>query len=188
MRRSFAYSWSGEKAQISPDAFTPKVAGKSQTKKVGMVKYFTVFLAMLASNCLAQTTPSTVKFVNPTPAGYSQSVEIDLGTVRMITISGQVPLDKQGNTVGKGDLAKQLEQTFENIKTIVEGAGGTMGDVVKLTYFLKDISQIQLVRDVRNRFINVQNPPASTAVEVSGLFRGDILVEIEAMAIVPKKK
>ena len=153
-----------------------------------MAKYFTLFFAVIATNCLAQTSSSTVKFVNPTPAGYSQSVEIDLGTVRMITISGQVPLDKQGKTVGKGDLAKQLEQTFQNIKTIVEETGGTMGDVVKLTYFLKDISQIQLVREVRNRFINVQNPPASTAVEVSGLFREDILVEIEATAIVPKKR
>ncbi len=153
-----------------------------------MIKYFTLFLAVIATNCLAQTSSSIVKFVNPTQAGYSQSVEIDLGTVRMITISGQVPLDKQGKIVGKGDLAKQLEQTFQNIKTIVEEAGGTMGDVVKLTYFLKDISQIQVVREVRNRFINVQNPPASTAVEVSGLFREDILVEIEATAIVPRKK
>ena len=153
-----------------------------------MIKYLTLFLIVVTSNCLAQTSSSTVKFVNPTSAGYSQSVEIDLGKVRMITISGQVPLDKQGNTVGKEDLAKQLEQTFQNIKTIVEEAGGTMGDVVKLTYFLKDISQIQLVREARNRFINIQKPPASTAVEVSGLFREDILVEIEATAIVPKKK
>lgn len=153
-----------------------------------MVKYFTLLLTVLAATCLAQTSSPTVKFVNPTPAGYSQSVEIDLGTVRMITLSGQVALDKQGNTVGKGDLTRQLEQTFQNIKTLVEEAGGTMGDVVKLTYFLKDISQVQLVREVRNRFINVHNPPASTAVEVSGLFREDILVEIEAIAVVPKKK
>ena len=153
-----------------------------------MGTYFTLFLAMLASNCLAQTSSSLVKFVNPTSAGYSQSVEIDLGNVRMITLSGQVSVDKKGNTVGKDDLAKQLEQTFQNIKMIVEDAGGTMSDVVKLTYFLKDISQIQLVREVRDRFINLQKPPASTAVEVSGLFREDILVEIEAVAIVPKKK
>ncbi len=52
-----------------------------------MAKYFTLFLAMVAANCLAQKSSSTVKFVHPTPAGYSQSVEIDLGTVRMITIA-----------------------------------------------------------------------------------------------------
>jgi 2-iminobutanoate/2-iminopropanoate deaminase len=152
------------------------------------VKHLALFLVLLAGNCVAQKNASIVKFSNPSPAGYSQSVEIDLGKVKLLTISGQVPLDNQGNLVGKGNLALQLEQTFQNIKTMVENAGGTMQDVVKLSYFLKDISQIQLVREVRNRFINVQNPPASTAVEVSGLFRDDILVEIEATAVVPRKK
>jgi 2-iminobutanoate/2-iminopropanoate deaminase len=105
----------------------------------------------------------------------------------MIIISGQVALDKQGNLVGKENLAKQLEQTFLNIKSIVEEAGGTMNDVVKITNYLIDISQIQVFRDVRDKFVNVKKPPASTTVQVSRLFRDDFLVEIEAIAIISKR-
>ncbi|MCW3464547.1 RidA family protein [Chitinophaga nivalis] len=129
-----------------------------------------------------------IKFRNPSPAGYSQFVEIDLGQAVMVIFSGQVPLDQQGNLVGKGDMTLQLRQTFTNIKTAVEAAGGTMHDIVKLGYFLTDISQIQAVRKVRDAFINTQQPPASTAVEVSKLFREDVWVEIEATAVIPKQK
>ena len=159
---------------------------KSPFTPVARFAFF--FLLCLSRVGWAQTSTSLVQFKNPTPAGYSQSVEIDLGQARMLLLSGQVPLDAQGNTVGKGDLAKQLEQTFRNIQTLVEQAGGSMRDVVKLNYYLRDMSQIQVVRDVRNRFINTQSPPASTAVEVSRLFRDDVLVEIEATAILPKAK
>jgi enamine deaminase RidA (YjgF/YER057c/UK114 family) len=56
---------------------------------------------------------------------------------------------------------------------------------VKLTYYLLDIAQIQLVRDVRNQYISAQQPPASTAVEVRRLVRDDFLIEVEAIAVVP---
>lgn len=72
----------------------------------------------------------------------------------MIIISGQVPLDKQGNLVGKSDLAKRAEQIFLNIKSIVEDAGGTMDNVVKTGIYMVDVSQVQTFRDVRNKFIN----------------------------------
>jgi 2-iminobutanoate/2-iminopropanoate deaminase len=48
-----------------------------------------------------------------------------------------------------------------------------------------DISQIAVVRAIRDQFVNVENPPASTAVEVRRLFRDDILIEIEAIAVIP---
>ncbi|WP_259016340.1 RidA family protein [Emticicia fluvialis] len=133
----------------------------------------------------------TFKLVNPssvaTPRGYSQVAKIDLGNATMLLISGQVPLDKQGNLVGKDDFATQTEQTFQNIKNIIEESGGNMSHLAKLSYFLRDVSKIQTVRDIRDKFINVQNPPASTLVEVSHLYREDVLIEIEATAIIPKK-
>ncbi|MDX2303723.1 MAG: RidA family protein [Microscillaceae bacterium] len=129
-----------------------------------------------------------LEFKDISPAGYSQYVEVDLGTAKMLLISGQVPLDEQGNTVGVGDLSKQIEQTFTNLKNIIEKAGGTMSDIAKLNYYLVDMSQILLLRELRNKFINVQNPPASTAVQVERLFREDVLIEIEATVIIPKKK
>lgn len=154
-----------------------------------------VIIALLSfvipSFAFSQADTSLVKFHNPAavaaPKGYSHAASIDLGTCTMLIVSGQVALDQQGNLVGKNDLSKQTEQVFKNIKAIAEDAGATMNDVVKLSYYLLDASQVQAVRDIRNKFINIQQPPASTLVQVSKLFREDILIEIEATIIVAKK-
>lgn len=142
----------------------------------------------LAFSTFAQ---SPLKLVNPTsvatPKGYSQVAQIDLGNVTMLFIAGQVPLDKQGNLIGKDDFAKQTEQVFINIKNIIEEAGGTMNHLAKLTYFIRDVSKIQVLRDARDKFVNTKTPPASTLVEVSKLYRTDVMIEIEATAVIPKK-
>ena len=139
---------------------------------------------------LTQPDTSIVKFINPssssTPRSYSQAAIIDLGNCKMIIISGQTALDAQGNLIGKGDMAKQTEQVFLNIKKIVTDLGGTMDNIVKTGIFLVDASQIQAFRDTRNKFINLKNPPTSTLIHVSNLFSDDILLEIEATAIIPK--
>jgi len=158
-----------------------------------MKKHLLTALYLLPAACFAQVMPQRpVTFKNPVTLaaakGYSQYAQIDIGTGKMIIMAGQVALDKGGNLVGKDDVAKQAEQIFINIKHIVEDAGGNMDDVVKLSYFIKDVSKIQLLRDVRDKFINTKNPPASTLVEVSKLFRDDVLIEIEATAVIPNKK
>lgn len=139
---------------------------------------------------ISKTGTSIVTFKNAgsvsIPAGYSHAAEIDLGNCIMLLLSGQVPLDKEGNLVGKGDLAKQAEQGFQNIKSIMEEAGGTMDSIVTTGVFLTDITQVQKFRDVRNRFINPEKPPASTLVQISKLFSDDWLIEIEATAVIPK--
>ncbi len=139
----------------------------------------------------SQKDSAMVKFRNPAsvvaPKGYSHAAIIDLGNCQMIVLSGQVPLDSKGNLVGQGDLGKQTEQVFVNIKNIISDLGGTMDNVVKLGVFLTDVSQIQTFRDIRNRFINIKMPPTSTLVQVSKLFREDVLIEVEATAIIPKK-
>jgi enamine deaminase RidA (YjgF/YER057c/UK114 family) len=140
---------------------------------------FTAF----AQNSLQLVNPSSVA----TPKGYSQVARIDLGNSVMLLISGQVPLDKQGNLIGMDDFARQTEQVFTNIKNIIEEAGGTMNHLAKLSYFIKDVSKIQLLRDIRDKFIYTQTPPASTLVEVSKLYRDDVMIEIEATAVIPKK-
>jgi 2-iminobutanoate/2-iminopropanoate deaminase len=139
----------------------------------------------------SQLDTSIVRFVNPasvsTPKGYSHASVVDLGSCKMIIISGQVPLDNQGNLIGEEDFRRQAEQVFVNIRSIVTEAGGTMDHVVKLGIYLVDIAEIQTLRDVRNKFISLKNPPASTLVQVNKLFREDVLIEIEATAIIPKK-
>jgi enamine deaminase RidA (YjgF/YER057c/UK114 family) len=72
---------------------------------------------------------------------------------------------------------------FENIKSALEAVGLNFNDVVKLTFFLTDISKMQVVREIRDEYINTMNPPASSAVEVRRLIRDDLLIEIEAIAV-----
>lgn len=140
----------------------------------------------------SQTHTPIIAFRNPhtvsMPTGYSHVAEIDLGNCTMLLISGQVAIDASGSLIGKNDLTKQTEQVFTNIKNILAASGGTMDHLVKTGIFMRDASQIQLFREIRNKFINTQNPPASTLVEVSRLFRDDLLIEIEATAIIPKQK
>jgi enamine deaminase RidA (YjgF/YER057c/UK114 family) len=103
-----------------------------------------------------------------------------------IYIAGQVSLDRAGKLVGERDMRAQAEQAFQNLKAALEASGAKFENVVKLNYYFTDISQIPVVREVRDRFINTLNPPASTAVEVKRLVRPEWLIEIEAVAIVPE--
>lgn len=120
----------------------------------------------------------------PPSPGYSQSVEIRRG--RLIYVAGQVALDRSGKVVGEGDMRAQAQQTFENLKAALEASGAKFENVVKLNYYVSDISQLAVVREVRDKFVNMTNPPASTAVEVKRLFREPLLIEVEAVAAVPE--
>ena len=115
------------------------------------------------------------------PFGYSHVVEAPAGTI--VYISGQVPLDADGQLVGEGDFEAQTRQVFENLTRALEAADATWSDVVKLDYFLRDVGQIAIVRTIRDEYVDTTNPPASTLVEVSGLFRPEVLVEVQATAI-----
>jgi 2-iminobutanoate/2-iminopropanoate deaminase len=154
-------------------------------KKIAL--FPSLFIAMAG---MSQTKSSNVEFANPSsvasPKGYSHAAIIDLGNYKMIIMSGQVAFDKQGNLIGKDDVKKQTEQVFLNIKSIVEELGGSMNNIIKLSYFLTDVTKIQTIRSVRDEFINIKSPPASTLLEVSKLFRDDLLIEIEATAIIAK--
>lgn len=131
---------------------------------------------------------SAVRFINsenlPPSPGYSQAVEIRRG--RIVYIAGQVALDRSGRVVGEGHMRAQAQQTFENLKAALEASGANFGNVVKLNYYLTDIAQLPAVREVRDKFVNNANPPASTAVEVKGLVREPFLIEVEAVAVVPE--
>jgi enamine deaminase RidA (YjgF/YER057c/UK114 family) len=122
--------------------------------------------------------------IAPGPAGYSHVAKVNRGT--LVYISGQVPSDGSGKLVGEGDFEAQ-EQIFANIKVAVEAAGGTMADIVKLNYFLVaevDQAIVPKMRPIRDRYINVENPPASTFVVVSRLMRPGWMMEVEAVAAI----
>lgn len=126
-----------------------------------------------------------IRFTNPEtlPPTFGYSHVVEVSDARTIYISGQVALDKSGQIVGAGDLSAQTKQVFENIRLALEAAGASFENVVKLTFFMTDNSQMKSVREIRDQYINTQNPPASSAVEVRKLIREDLLIEIEAIAV-----
>lgn len=156
-----------------------------------MNKIFLIHFFLISLTAFSQTDSSLVKFPNLTSVsatkGYSHSVEIDLGKSKMVIISGQIALDSAGNLIGKDNLAAQTEQVFTNIKNIISESGGTMDNVIRIGIFMIDISKVQTMRDVRDKFFNPKKPPTSTLVQVNKLVRDDLLIEIEATAIIPKK-
>ena len=127
------------------------------------------------------------RFINPTdmhaPRGYTHVVETGPG--RTVYIAGQVSMDKEGNLVGANDMAAQAEQVFKNLQAALAAVGASFENVVKFTVFVTDIGQLPTVREVRDRYINTSSPPASTAVQVSSLFRPEYLIEVEAVAWLP---
>jgi len=104
---------------------------------------------------------------------------------RLVFISGQVAVTADDEHVGAGDFSVQLEQVFRNLDTAVRAAGGRFEDITKLNYFCLDSVDRALlpeVRRIRDSYIDVERPPASTFVFVSGLARRGWLIEVEAVA------
>lgn len=115
------------------------------------------------------------------PPGYTHVVTSAPG--RMIFISGQ------GGTGADGtlppDFTTQTMNTFENIRTCLELAGARFQDIVKINYYLTDLSNTSELRRIRANYINVDSPPASTLIQ-AGLGSG-LLLEVEAIAIIPEQ-
>jgi enamine deaminase RidA (YjgF/YER057c/UK114 family) len=107
---------------------------------------------------------------------------------KTIHISGQVGIDAKGELVGRGDLKRQTEQAFENIKIALAAAGATFDHVVKSTIFVVNFKPEMLpaIREVRSRYFSREQPPASTLVGVTALAGAEWLIEIEATAVVPE--
>ncbi|MFF9775877.1 RidA family protein, partial [Streptomyces sp. NPDC013978] len=97
----------------------------------------------------------------------------------------QVALDEQGNLVGKGDAATQARQVFENLRRCLTAGGATFADVAKFTYYVTDVAILPEVRAARDAHIDTARPPASTAVQVAALYRPELMLEVEALAIIP---
>lgn len=100
----------------------------------------------------------------------------------LIFISGQLARDQEGNIVGPRDMRAQLKQVGENLRKALTAAGATLDDLVKTTTFVTDIDEFFKHVDVRHDYLGVALP-ASTTVEVRRLSHPDLMVEIEAIAM-----
>jgi 2-iminobutanoate/2-iminopropanoate deaminase len=114
--------------------------------------------------------------------GFSQGWRIDDGR-SVVFVSGQGALSPEGEAVGAGDFEAQTRQALQNLRTVLEAAGASLQDILKLTVFVTDIANLRDYGRIKAEFI--QGPqPASTAVEVSALALPEMMIEIEAIAAV----
>lgn len=90
--------------------------------------------------------------------------------------------DTAGELVGAGNFAQQARQIFVNLNAALVEAGVGWDDVIKLNFFVTDLSEIAALREIRDEYVNTEQPPASTFVQVAALFRRDVLFEANAVA------
>lgn len=118
--------------------------------------------------------------------GYAHAVVV---SGRLAFVSGQISVDSSGAVVAPGDVGAQARQALVNLRKVLEALEAGWADVVKLTWYLVDVTEIQAVRDARDTVfrpaLGELPNPASTLVEVAGLFRQEFLVEVDAVVALP---
>jgi enamine deaminase RidA (YjgF/YER057c/UK114 family) len=129
-----------------------------------------------------------------TPVPFTRGMRVELPGYSLILISGTASVNERGESIHIGDIKAQSWRTFENIEALLASEGADWHDVVRTTCYLRDMSRdYEPFNEVRHAFYldrGLEPFPASTGIQVT-LCREDLLVEIEAMAMVPtdrKKK
>ena len=117
--------------------------------------------------------------IAPPPEPYSHAIRCG----DTLYIAGQVAFDERNEIVGSGDPRRQAEQVWHNIRLAVEAAGGTLADVVKITIFLKDIRHAPAEISVREALFEPGRYPICTLVQVANLGLPDLLMEVDAVAV-----
>ncbi|MFP2925529.1 RidA family protein [Pyxidicoccus sp. 3LG] len=130
-------------------------------------------------------TTTNLRFINPStltrPPGYTNVVEMT-GPGRTVWVAGLIGTRRDGTLAP--DFRAQAEQLFENLKAALEAVGASFDQVVKLQNTFLDLSQLPVFHEVRDRYVNTAAPPASTALQVSGLPRGALL-GLDAVVVLP---
>lgn len=148
-----------------------------------------IFAAAVAFSTLAYGQGVEFQALNPAslpPAhGYSHIVIAPVG--RLVTISGQVAMDSDGNIVGKGNFKKQCTQVFENIRRALSAVGLTFENVTRTDMFVTDLSHLSDLRECRTHYLPTDNPPAANLVKVDSLFRPELMIEISVQAVIPQR-
>lgn len=120
------------------------------------------------------------------PFGAFSQVALQ-GDGQIAHLKGQVPLDPEGAIVGMGDMRAQVAQVLQNIETILAALGGQMSDVLSLVQHTTDIDAFMASGDVRAQFFK-EPFPVTTTVEVSALYHPEIMIEITAVAEIPRNR
>jgi len=146
---------------------------------------FTMILAGLPPLLQAQGAERG-QYINPPglvkPTGYTHVVVSPDG--RTAYIAGQVAFDSAGVIVGVGDFRAQAEKVYANLRTALASVGATYADVLKTTTLIVDVAANgAALREVRAKYLDPAAPPANTLVPVPALARPELLIEVEAIAV-----
>lgn len=113
--------------------------------------------------------------------GFSQAWRVD-GAGSIVYVSGQASISADGNVTHANDFESQTRLAFENIKSVLEAAGASLQDVVKLGAFITDMSNLEKYGAVQGEFFPGKKP-AQTLVQVNSLALPEMLIEVDAVAI-----
>ena len=151
-----------------------------KSKRASIDTMMVLAIALLSFSALP-TLAQQKTFIDPYPAGYSAAVVSEGG--RTIQVSGVTARDAAGKA--RGNLRMQTEQVYEQIGQVLEKAGATFADIVKMTIYVVNYrpEDLPMIREVRARFLDQQRPPASTLVGVQALFSPDVLIEVDVVAV-----
>jgi len=116
---------------------------------------------------------------------YSNAISIDISeSARMVYISGQLAFNQDGKLIGKGDVSVQTDQCIKNIKEVLTEFNGSLDDIVQVTVYVKEMTNLVDIHKVRLEYFN-KPYPTSTLIQISDFASKDALIEIEASAIIP---
>lgn len=125
------------------------------------------------------------------PSSFSRGIRFDIGDRTLVMISGTASVDEAGLTKHPGDFRAQLWRTYRNITALLASEGATWHDIVRTTCYLRDIERdykdFNEIRAAFFRWLGLDPLPASTGIQAR-LCREDLLVEIEAIAVVTREK
>jgi enamine deaminase RidA (YjgF/YER057c/UK114 family) len=126
----------------------------------------------------------------PRPSSFSRGMRVELAGASMLYLSGTASIDENGVTLYPGDFHAQLLRTFHNLTRLLVAEGASWHDIVRTTCYLRDIERdYDAFNELRTLFmarVGLDPLPASTGIQAR-LCRSDLLVEIEAIAMVPEK-
>ena len=121
--------------------------------------------------------------LSPPIGVFSQAIKVS-GPGSFVFLSGFTSRAPDGSVIGVGDIKLQTETILQNMQTILQEAGGSLDDVVKVGVFIRDMNHFKEIHEVRRRYFKPPYP-ASTMVEVSRMVSPEHLIEIEATAFIP---
>ncbi|MCO1657987.1 RidA family protein [Pseudonocardia humida] len=122
------------------------------------------------------------------PNGRAFSQGVIQGPGHVVHLTGQVGWDANGRVVGVGDAEAQMEQAVDNVRRILDEVGGVLDDIVSMTIYFLDRTDLPAIQRVRSRYFTEGTAPASILVQAAGLVVPELLVELVPIAVVPPER